>query len=82
MKKLLESIRRSFSAQLSIWVVLFAAMIFISALGFVAIQSRGLVRQEAIKGADQILDKTVIRMRDILHDVEIAADNLVQRTGK
>ena len=76
MKKLLESIRRSFSAQLSIWVVLFAAMIFISALGFVAIQSRGLVRQEAIKGADQILDKTVIRMRDILHDVEIAADNL------
>ena len=76
MKKLLDSIRRSFSAQMSIWVVLFAAMIFVAALGFVAIQSRRTVRLEAIKGADQILDKTVIRMQDILHDVEIAADNL------
>ncbi len=76
MKKLFPAIRRSFSAQLSIWVVLFAALVFIAALGYTSIEARRAVRREAIKGADHILEKTVIQMTDILREVEVAADNL------
>ena len=82
MNKIITSVRRKLSVKVSLWVVMFAAVIFITALGFLFYQSREAVRQEAISRATQILDKTSLRVEGILNRVEVASDMakwLVQR---
>ena len=82
MNKILAYIRRKLSVRVSIWVVMFAAFIFIAALGFLFYQSREAVRQEAISHATQILDKTSLRVEGILNRVEVATQMtewLIQR---
>ena len=82
MKEILQYIRRKLSVRVSLWVVLFAAIIFIVALGFLFYQSRETVRQEAISRATQILDKTSLNVESILNRVEVASNMtawLVQR---
>ena len=82
MKKIIAYIRRRLSVKLSLWVVLFAAVIFNSALGFFVWQAREAVHQEAISHATQILDKTSLRVEGILNRVEVATQMtawLVQR---
>jgi sigma-B regulation protein RsbU (phosphoserine phosphatase) len=56
---------------------MFAAFIFIAALGFLFYQSREAVRQEAISHATQILDKTSLRVEGILNRVEVATQMTV-----
>ena len=82
MKELLAYIRRKLSVRVSLWVVMFAAVIFIAALSFLFYQSREAVRQEAISRATQILDKTSLHVEGILNRVEVATNMtewLVQR---
>ena len=82
MNKIFAYIRRKLSVRVSLWVVMFAAFIFIAALGFLFYQSREAVRQEAISRATQILDKTSLRAESILNRVEVATamtEWLVQR---
>ena len=82
MNKILAYIRRKLSVRVSIWVVMFAAFIFIAALGFLFYQSREAVRQEAISHAMQILDKTSLRVEGILNRAEVATQMtewLIQR---
>ena len=74
MKEIIQYIRRKLSVRVSLWVVLFAAIIFILALGFLFYQAREAVRQEAISRATQILDKTSLRVEGILNRVEVASD--------
>ena len=76
MKKLLDTLRRSFSARLSLWVVSFAALVFLAALGYSFIVSRRYVREEAILRATQVVENSVLRLNNILEDVELSADNL------
>ena len=82
MNNVLAYIRRKLSVRVSIWVVMFAAFIFIAALGFLFYQSREAVRQEAISHATQILDKTSLRVEGILNRTEVATQMtewLIQR---
>ena len=82
MKEIIAYIRRKLSVRVSLWVVMFAAVIFIAALGFLFYQAREAVRQEAVSHATQILDKTSLRVDSILNRVEVASDMtkwLVQR---
>lgn len=74
MKEILKYIRQQLSIRVSLWVVLFAAIIFNVALGFLFYQAREVVRQEAIEHATQILDKTSLRVEGILNRVEVASD--------
>ena len=80
--KMIQWIRRKLSVRVSLWVVMFAAVIFISALSFFFYQARDAVRQEAISRATQILDNTAERVEGILNRVEVATNMtkwLVQR---
>jgi len=80
--KVTSYIRRKLSVRVSLWVVVFATVIFIIALGFLFYQAREAVRQEAVSRATQILDKTSLRVEGILNRVEVASDMakwLVQR---
>lgn len=73
---ILDKIRGSLSTRLSLWTVVFAALVFNLSLMLVAIRSRDTIRQEAVKTANQVLDNTVLRTNYILEDVESLADNL------
>ena len=75
MKRFFQYISKSLSRKLSLWIVLFAAIIFNIALGFMFRQSLVAVRQEAINRATQVLDNTVLRVNSIFQNVEIATDN-------
>ena len=82
MNKVLAYIRRKLSIRVSLWVVMFAAVIFIAALSFLFYQSREAVRQEAIHRATTILDRTSLQVEGILNRVEVASQMtewLVQR---
>lgn len=74
MEKIIAYFRRKLSIRVSLWIVLFAAIIFTVALGFLFYQSREAVRQEAIDHAAQILEKTSLRVEGILNRVEVASD--------
>ena len=74
MKDIFAYIRRKLSVRVSLWVVLFAAIIFNVALGFMFYQAREAVRQEAVSHATQILDKTSLRVDSILNRVEVASN--------
>ena len=75
----LKEIRYSLSTRLSLWIVFFAAAIFVAALGYVTVVARRAVRREAIQGARRMLDNTVLRVNGILEDVQLVADNLENR---
>lgn len=76
MRRLIDFVRGSFSARLSLWVVLFTALIFLASQGYFTVTSRKSVRAEAISGANQVLDNTCLRLERIIDEVERAADNL------
>ena len=73
-KRLFHYIQRKLSVRVSLWVVLFAAIVFNLALVFLFYQSREVVRQEAISRATQILDKTSLHVESILNRVEVASN--------
>ena len=69
-------LRKSLSTRLSLSIVVFAAVVFVTALGFMFSESRRVVREEAINRATQVLDNTVQRVNAILDRVVVAADNM------
>ena len=73
---LLQRIQSSLSARISLWTVLFAALVFNAALLVLGVRSRRAVKEEAFKTANQVLDNTVYRVNDILESVELVADNM------
>ena len=82
MKGIISYIRRKLSVRVSLWVVVFAAIIFNVALDFLSYQAQKAIRQEAISRATQILDKTSLHVEGILNRVEVASNMtkwLVQR---
>ena len=74
MNRIIAYIRRKLSIRVSLWVVIFAALIFISALGFLFYQARAAVRQEAVSRATQILDKTSLHVETVMNRVEVASN--------
>ena len=82
MNSIINHIRRKLSIKVSLWVVLFAGIIFNVALGFLFYQAREAVHKEAINRATQTLDNTSLRVESILNRVEVATNMtkwLVQR---
>ena len=75
MKNPITYFRQSLSMRLSLWIVLFAALIFLIAIGYMFFESRRAVRQEAINHATEILDNTAERVNTILTMVEVATNN-------
>ena len=74
MSKVFSFVRGKLSVKVSLWVVLFATIIFNIALGYFFYQARDAVQGEAISRATQILDKTSLRVEGILNRVEVASN--------
>jgi sigma-B regulation protein RsbU (phosphoserine phosphatase) len=76
MKNPMKYIKNSLPARLSLWIVLFAAVVFVASLGFMFFESRKTVRQEAESRASQVLESTVLRVNSLLDRVVVATNNL------
>ena len=61
---------------MSIWVVSFAALVFLAVLGYFNHVARRSVKEEAVLRASQVLENTVLRMNNILEDVDLSAEYL------
>ena len=68
--------RRSISARLSFWIVLAAASLFLGMIVYLTVIWRTGVRNEVEKDAGQVLENAVMRLDDILDDVERTASVL------
>ena len=68
--------RRSLSARLSFWIVLVAALLLLAMIVSLSRVWRTGVRAEVDKDAAQVLDNAVLRLDDILDDVERTASVL------
>lgn len=66
---------KSLATKISLWVVLFAGLIFISAHMVFFNESRLAVQNEAINHATQVLENTTERVNTILTEVKVATDN-------
>ena len=75
MRNPITYIRQSLARGLSLIVVFIATIIFVAALGFLFIESRKAVRQEAMDHAAAVLDNTVLRVNRLLDRVVTATDN-------
>ena len=75
MKNPIRQIRNSLSLRLGLWVLFFAAIIFVISIGVLYFKSREYVRQDAMRRASQELNNTVLRVMSFLNEVEIATIN-------
>ena len=73
--RLISIFKKSLPVRLSLFVVIFSAIVLIAALAFLFEVSRQAIRQEAIDRATNQLDNTILRVTNIMDKVEIAADN-------
>lgn len=67
----MKTIRESFSARLSLQVVMIAFVVFMAVFAVVFFSSKSIVRQEAESHAGSELSGTVYQIEDILHQVEV-----------
>lgn len=72
MKRLLSFINRKLSLKLSLGITLFLMMIFTLSLGILFMQTRQMVKEEAISRAEQELENMVQRVDGAMNEVEVA----------
>ncbi len=75
MKSPLHYFKKSLSTKLSLWIVIFTAVVLVTALGYMFNVSRHAIRQEAENHATEILENTTLRVNAILERVEVATNN-------
>ena len=73
--RILSFVKRSLATRMSLVTVFFAAIILIAALGYMFNVSRKAIRKEAVDRATNQLENTVLRVTNILDQVEVAANN-------
>ena len=66
MKSIFSRLRNTLATRLSQWIILFASIILLLALGYMFSVSRAAIRQEAINRATQNLETTALRVTGIL----------------
>ena len=78
MKGFLYRIHRSLSARLSLWVVLFAAAIFLTTFSMIFAETRTVMREEVWAKSMQMLESTVLRIDNTLERAEVASNNMLR----
>lgn len=66
----------SFSARLSLYIILIAMTIFAAAFMFYFYSARMQVKEEAVKHAESALSNTILRIDNVLQSVEVAVNNM------
>ena len=68
------NISRKLSRKLSLAIMLMAMLIFVVSLGFLFLQSRYLIRQEAMERSNSILNTTMLRIRNYMTTIETSVN--------
>ncbi len=77
MNRIIRYIHSSLSTRLSLLVVIFVAMICIVAFSRIFSETQQMVRDGAWNKATATLDGTVLKIANTLHEVEVAANNML-----
>lgn len=73
---IIQYIRQSLTARLSLWVFVCMVALFMTALGILFYYSRIAVKDEAVEKATHTLEGTLLHVENTLHEVEVAAHNM------
>ena len=76
MKHLLNRILQSLTTKITIGIVLCVTMVIVGVLGVLYLQTRRLVRSEAVSHAERVLDNAALRARNYMDEVEMRAADL------
>ena len=71
-------IRKTLSARLTLWVVSFSVILFISSLFIIFHFSRQALKEEAIQNVNETLEGTILYIDNTLHQVEVSTRNMLQ----
>lgn len=74
--KMIQYLKQSLAAKLSLGVIVCMVVLFMTALGILFHYSRIAVKEEAIEKATQTLEGTMLHVENTLHEVEVSADNM------
>ena len=74
MQNFIRYIRSSISMKLSLGIVLLAVPIFVLAMGILFLQSRHIIREEAMERASSVLNNSVQRVCRFLNVTETATN--------
>ena len=69
------STNKSFSARLSLTIVLVSSIIFILGIGVAAVSSHKLIAEEAMKSAEHVRDAAILDIEKTLKEVEVAVSS-------
>lgn len=70
----MSKISQKLSRRLSLGITLLAVPIFIGTLGILFLQSRHLIRLEAMERTNSILNKTMLDVRHFMNSIEVSTD--------
>lgn len=76
MKRWIQSIRKSFSLRMSLYILLVASIVFLLAFWIYFRQARHSVSEEAVEQAQVKLENTILQIDKVLGSVEIAVKNM------
>ena len=71
--KVLHLLPSSLSARLSLWVILFVAILFLATFSLMFYYARQAVRAEAEGKAEDLLQKMEITVQNTIHEKEVVA---------
>ena len=77
MKRAFRPIRQSLSLKLSLWVLLYAVVLFSVCLCAIFIRSRRVVKDAAIERASSVLNTIALRVNGYMSEIETASNNFV-----
>lgn len=76
---IISYIKKTLSARLTLWVVSFSIVLFISSLFIIFHFSKQALKEEATQNVTETLEGTILHIDNTLHQVENATRNMLQK---
>lgn len=76
MTRIAQYFRKTLSARISWWVLLSVTLLFVAALVIMFRYSHNAIEKESLAKAEQMLNKKVLTIENMLHRVEVATTNM------
>lgn len=72
-----QYLRKRFSAHLSVWVLASVIILYVATFAVIFIYTHRAIEKESLAKAEQMLNGTVLRIDNLLHQVEVSGTNML-----
>ena len=76
MTQIVQYFRRTLSARISMWVLMSVTILFVAALVIMYHYAHNAIEKESLAKAEQMLNKKVLNIENMLHRVEVATSSM------